>query len=246
MHARCEHTLSPVTRHHGIEERPDSIVGGDDCFDTSSKVTRRAGLDDVEFGVIRAVQQQTMSLNEVGQEFVCGNGRGRRINDTSLGARVGDERIHLFALRVCGGIRRAFSCEPDAQSFRDSPDVEQHTAQEENLEALAKRAFAARSLYHVASLRGNWKREAVTVETFFDLVLARLTLGEVLAAGGLGTCNAARRRCRGSGSSSCASRSRARGSRRSPMPRRSAWRGSCSGHHASEPGRNASRTICTC
>jgi hypothetical protein len=183
MHARCEHTLYSFTRHHGIEERPDSIVGGDDCFDTGSKVTCRAGLDDVEFGVVRAVQQQAMSLNEVGQEFVCGNGSGRRIYDTSLGARVGDERIHLFALRVCGGIRRAFSCEPDAQSFRDSPDVEQHTAQEENLEALAKRSFAARSLYHLASLRGNWKREARHGRDVFGPLLARPTLGEVLPPG---------------------------------------------------------------
>jgi hypothetical protein len=85
----------------------------------------------------------------VGQKLGCGKGSRRRIYDTSVGAGVGDERIHLFALRVCGSVRRAFSCEPDAQSFRDSPDVEQHTAQKEDLEALAKRSFAARSLYHL-------------------------------------------------------------------------------------------------
>jgi hypothetical protein len=149
MHARCEHTLYAFTRHHGIEERPDAIVRGRDCFDTRSKVTCRAGLDDVELGVVRAVQQQAMSLDEVGQEFVCGKGGRRRIDDPSLGAGVGDERIHLFALRVCRTVRRTFSCEPDAQSFGDSPDVEQHTAHDEDLEALAKRSFAARSLCHL-------------------------------------------------------------------------------------------------
>jgi hypothetical protein len=85
----------------------------------------------------------------VSQEFVCRKGSRRGIYDTSVGAGVGDERVHLFALGVCGRVRRAFSCEPDAQSFRDSPHVEQHTAHDEDLEALAKRSFAARSLYHL-------------------------------------------------------------------------------------------------
>jgi hypothetical protein len=137
MQARCEHTLYAFTRHHGIEERPDSVVGGRDCFDTGSKVTCRAGLDDVELGVVRPVQQQAMSLDEVRQEFVCGKGSRRRIYDTSAGAGVGEERIHRLALCVCGSVSRAFSREPDPQSFRDSPDVEQHTAHDEDLEALA-------------------------------------------------------------------------------------------------------------
>jgi hypothetical protein len=34
-------------------------------------------------------------------------------------------------------------------SSRPCLDVEQHTAQKEDLEALAKRSFAARSLYHL-------------------------------------------------------------------------------------------------
>jgi len=155
MHARREHALHSFARHHRIEERPDSVVGCDDCFDTGSKVTCRAGLDDVELGVVRAVQQQAVSLDEVGQELVCGKGSRRRIDDAYVGVGVGDERIHRFALGVCRRVCRAFGCETDAQSFRDSPDVEQHAAQDEDLEALAKRSFAARSLYHPASLRSG-------------------------------------------------------------------------------------------
>ena len=137
MHARGEDTLYSLARYHGIEERPDSIVGGGDYFDMRSKVMCGAGQKDVEFGVVGAVQQQAVLYNEVGQEFVRGEASRRRIDHTSFGTSADDERIHRFALRVGGSVRRAFSCEPDAQTLRESPYVEQHTAQDEDLEALA-------------------------------------------------------------------------------------------------------------
>jgi hypothetical protein len=128
MHARRKYPVYSFTRHHCIEEWPDSVVGSDNCFDAGTEIVRRAGLNDVEFCVVRAVQQQAMSFNEVGQEFVCGNAGRRGIYDTSLGAGMGDERVHLFALRVCGSVGRAFGCQPDADSLCDPPHVEQHTA----------------------------------------------------------------------------------------------------------------------
>jgi hypothetical protein len=90
-----------------------------------------------------------MLLDEVGQELVRGNCDRRRVDDASRGAGVGDERVHLLALCVRGRVRRAFRSESDAQSFGDSPDVEQHTAHEEDLEALAKRSLASRTLCHL-------------------------------------------------------------------------------------------------
>jgi hypothetical protein len=155
MHACGEDTLYSLARYHGIEERPDSIVGGDDYFDMRSKVMCGAGYEDVEFGVVGAVQQQAVLHNEVGQEFVCGEASRRRIDHTPFGASADDERIQRFALRVGGSVGRAFTCEPDAETLRESPYVEQHTTQGEELEALAKRSLAARSLCHGASLRGN-------------------------------------------------------------------------------------------
>lgn len=153
MHTCGEDTLYSLPRDHGIEERPDSIVGGGDYFNLRSKVTCGTGFEDFELAVVRAVQQQAVLHNKVRQEFVCGEARRRRINDTSLGASAGDERIHCFALRVRGSVCRAFGPEPDAQTPRESPHVEQHTAQDEDLEALAKRSLTARSLCHGASLR---------------------------------------------------------------------------------------------
>jgi hypothetical protein len=155
VHARGEDTIDSFARHDGIEEGPDPIVGGDDCFDMGSEVTCGAWADDVELGVVRAVQQQTVLQNEVGQKLVDGEASRSRIDDPSLGASANDERVHLIALYVCGRVRRAFRCEPNAQTLRESPDVEQHTAQDEELEALAKRSLATRSLCHRASLRGN-------------------------------------------------------------------------------------------
>jgi len=114
-----------------------------------AEVMRGAGLDEGEFGVVRPVKQQAVVQNEVSQEFVGGVRDRRGVDDATVSAGVGNERVHLFALHVCGCVGRAFGCEPDAQSFRDSPDVEQHTAQEEDLEALAKRSLAARTLCHL-------------------------------------------------------------------------------------------------
>ena len=78
-----------------------------------------------------------MALDEVGQELLGGDGSRRRIDDTVVGAGLGHERIHLFALRGRGSVSRDFGCEPDAHSFRDSPGVEEHPAQDEDLEPLA-------------------------------------------------------------------------------------------------------------
>ena len=83
-----------------------------------------------------------MPLDEVGQELVHGNGERRRIDHASLR----DERVQFRALLVGERVGRAFGSDPDAHSLRDAPDVEQHTAHEEDLEALAKRSFAARTL----------------------------------------------------------------------------------------------------
>jgi hypothetical protein len=113
------------------------------------------------------VQQQAVLHDEVSQEFVCREARRRRIDHTSFGASADDERIHRFALRVGGSVRRAFSCEPDAQTLRESPYVEQHTTQDEELETLAKRSLAARSLCHGASLRGNRWRHLSPARTTF-------------------------------------------------------------------------------
>ena len=77
MHARGEDTLYSLARHHGIEEGPDSIVGGGDYFDMGSKVTCGARLEDVEFGVVRAVQQQAVLHNEMRQELVCRESQSR-------------------------------------------------------------------------------------------------------------------------------------------------------------------------
>lgn len=155
MHACGEHTLDPLARDHGIEDGPDAIVGGDDHVHMRSEVTCAAGLEDVEFGVVGAVQQEAVSHNEVGQELVRGDASRGCIDHTSFGVSTGDERIHRFALRVGRSVCWAFSRESDSHALRESPCVEQHTAQDEELEALAKGSLAARSLCHGASLRGN-------------------------------------------------------------------------------------------
>ncbi len=99
-----------------------------------------------------------MLHHEVGQEFVCGETMRRRIDHTSFGASADDERIHRFAPRVGESVLRAFCCQPDAKTFRESPHVEQHSTQNEDLEALAKRPLAARSLCHGASLLSRGHR----------------------------------------------------------------------------------------
>ena len=55
MEARGEDTLDPVACDNGVEDRPDSIICGDDGFDMGSEVMRGAGLDDLESRVVRPV-----------------------------------------------------------------------------------------------------------------------------------------------------------------------------------------------
>jgi hypothetical protein len=91
----------------------------------------------------------------MGQELMCGQrGRGR-VDDTSFRAGARDQRVQLLALSVGGSVRRAFGRDPDAQSFRASPEVEQHAAQEEDLGALDQRPLAARTLCHLEESMGQ-------------------------------------------------------------------------------------------
>ena len=153
MEARREDTLDSVACDDGVEERPDSIVSGDYGFDMRSKVMRGARLDDIEIRVVRPVQQQAVVQDEVSQELVCWVGERRGIDDASVRASLDDESIHRFALCLTRSVRRAFGRKADTQTLRDSPDVEQHPTQEEELQALAEGTLAAPSLGHGASLR---------------------------------------------------------------------------------------------
>src|SRR5207253_7351885 len=109
--------------------------------------------------------QQAVSLDEVGQELVCGDWSRGRIDYTS-GAGLGDERVQLFALRGGGSVGGAFCCEPDPQSFSGSPGVEQDTAHEEDLEALTERPLAAHTLCH--ELAGERLQDLVRVPARVD------------------------------------------------------------------------------
>ena len=129
-----------------------------------------------------------MPHNEVGQKFVRGEASRGCVDHTAFGASAGDERIHRFALRVGRSVRRAFSREPDPYALRESPYVEQHTAQGEELEALAKRPLAARSLCHGASLRSNRRMTPRQAQETFPHVRAgerlvpQATMREVAAS----------------------------------------------------------------
>jgi hypothetical protein len=87
--------------------------------------------------VVRPVRQEAVLHDEVGQELVRRVVDRRGVDDACPGTSSGDERIHPCALGVAGSMERALSRAPDAQALRDSPYVEQHASQDDELEALA-------------------------------------------------------------------------------------------------------------
>jgi hypothetical protein len=94
-----------------------------------------------------------MVQDEVSQELVGGVGDRRGIDQAPVSSSLDDELIHRFALCLTRSVGRAFGRETDTQALRDSPDVEQHPTQDEELQALAERSLAA--LGHRASLRAE-------------------------------------------------------------------------------------------
>ena len=142
MDAGAEDSLHEIARDDRVEERPDPVRTGDDRVELRTEVARRARLELLDREVVRAVQEQAVGGDEVGQQLVRRVLAGRRIHGSVAVERRGDHRVEPRApcrirqRRAFGG---ADDIDPDPLRLSPQADREPHRAQHE---AVAQRPAA--------------------------------------------------------------------------------------------------------